>query len=166
MRVEVSAYRSALPLERIVAASLALVGCTLSLYLAIYQYGVIAHVWEPLFGNGSVGVLQSGLLDPLSRLLGFPIHDALLGAGAYGTEMVLALLPRTRPLAIAYCVVVLAMGLTGLALVILQGALLHAWCTLCLVSAAISEAIVILSTREFINLLPSHRIAMSSSKEM
>ena len=70
--------------HRIVAATFALAGCTLSLYLGLFQYGEIDRVWEPFFGDGSDTVLHSGLLDPLSRWLGFPIHDAILGSAAYG----------------------------------------------------------------------------------
>ena len=151
--------------HRIVAATLALAGCTLSLYLGLFQYGEIDRVWEPFFGDGSDTVLHSGLLDPLSRWLGFPIHDAILGSAAYGEEMVLALLAGTKRLVIAYCRVTLAMGLTSVALVILQGAVVHAWCTFCLVSAAISAVILLVSLPDFGNLLPSHRVTISSARD-
>ncbi|HEX4415779.1 MAG TPA: vitamin K epoxide reductase family protein [Lacipirellulaceae bacterium] len=144
---------------RIVPASLALIGCGVSLYLGLYQYGAIAHIWEPFFGGGSATVLHAGVLEPLSRALGFPIHDAILGSLAYGVEMVFALLQnreggvRAKLFTTAYCVVVIGMGLTSIVLVILQGTVFHAWCTLCLVSAAISEAIVLVSYREFEKLI-------------
>jgi uncharacterized membrane protein len=90
----------------------------------------------------------------LSRGLGFPIHDAALGAAGYGLEAGLALAgKRSRSssvtwLDVAYCGLALLMGLTSLVLVSLQAAVFQAWCTLCLTSAVISEAVVLLSFHE------------------
>jgi hypothetical protein len=49
---------------------------------------------------------------------------------------------------VCYCGLVLTMGLTSMVLVIVQPTVFHAWCTLCLTSAAISEAIVLLSLQD------------------
>lgn len=136
------------------SAGLACVGCAISVYLSIYQYGGLIQVWEPFFGNGSKVVLHSGLLDPVSRALGFPVHDAALGAVGYCLEALLALAGyRSRATSgtwfdAAYCGLVVAMGLTSLILVLLQAIVFGAFCTLCLTSAAISEAIVLLSWQE------------------
>jgi uncharacterized membrane protein len=122
--------------------------------LAVYQYGGLTHVWEPWFGNGSIVVLRSGILDWLSNALDFQVHDAALGAAAYLVEAGLALTgKRSRPAFVtwqdvAYCGLVLLMGLTSLVLVLLQAAVFQSWCTLCLTSAVISEGIVLLSRHE------------------
>jgi uncharacterized membrane protein len=140
--------------SRLASAVLAGFGVIISTYLAIYQYGVLTHVWEPLFGDGSERILNSGLLDPLSRALGIPLHDAALGAIAYGLEAGLALAgcrdghARFDWSDKAYVGLVALMGVGSMVLVLLQAAVFHAWCTLCLTSAVISGAIVVLSTRE------------------
>jgi len=56
---------------------LALVGCAIATYLALFQYGVVATVWEPLFSEGSRIVLSSRLSHVL------PVSDAALGAAGY-----------------------------------------------------------------------------------
>ncbi len=140
--------------RRLASAVLACFGGLISTYLATYQYGGLSHVWEPLFGDGSERILNSGLLEPLSRALVIPLRDAALGAIGYGIEAVLALAGLRRgSLRLdwsdkAYVALVALMGTGSLALVLLQATVFHAWCTLCLTSAAISEAIVVLSVRE------------------
>lgn len=137
--------------RRLVSAALALAGCGIAAYLALYQYRVLDQVWEPFFGNGSRHVLQSDILRPISRALGFPVHDAALGGAAYLTEAVLALAAgparnKTHPWRLlAYAALVLAMGLGSVALILIQGLVLHTWCTLCLASAGVSLAVVALS---------------------
>jgi uncharacterized membrane protein len=121
---------------------LALLGAAIASYLTLYQAGLIRHVWDPFFGVGSQLVLNSWV----SRTL--PIPDAALGVLAYLVEVILVALGgsarwRTRPwivltLGAAVCV----FGVTSLLLVIAQPTLFHAWCTLCLISAAISLALV------------------------
>ncbi len=140
--------------HRSASAVLALAGCSVSIYLSVYQYGGLTQVWEPLFGNGSIIVLNSGILDWLSHALGFQVHDAAVGAAGYFIEAGLALTgKRNRPafvtwLDVVYGGLVLLMGLTSLVLVVLQAAVFQSWCTLCLTSAVISEAIVLLSRHE------------------
>lgn len=134
-------------------ACLGLVGCGISIYLALDQYGVVAAVWDPVFGDGSQRVLHDDLLAPVSQTIGLPIHDALLGAIAYAVEAVLALAMR-RPrrsdaLAVAYVALVAMLGVTGLTLVAVQAIAVGAWCMLCLASAGISAAIVFISRADF-----------------
>lgn len=144
-----SAWRYRLP-----AFALAVCGAALSVYLALYQYHVLAAVWDPFFGGGSVVVLNYGILRPISRASGFPLRDALLGAAAYAIEAALAVAgdrqrARTHPwVVVAYAASALCMGLAAVGLVAAQGAIVHAWCTLCLVSAALSAGIVWLSRHE------------------
>ena len=73
------------------AVLLAAIGCGLSFYLVAYQYGHVRRVWEPFFGDGSELVLNSGLLDSVSRFVGFTIHDAALGVIGYLVEAAIGL---------------------------------------------------------------------------
>ena len=120
---------------------LALLGCAISAYLALYQLRITSGVWDPIFGRGSEAVLTSSF----SRAL--PIPDALLGAAAYGVEAVLGAIGgeerwRERPwLVVTYGVVAGGLVLTALGLIAAQAVLLRTGCTLCLVSAALSLAI-------------------------
>jgi uncharacterized membrane protein len=117
---------------------LALIGCAIAAYLALYQVGVTACVPDPIFGRGSEVVLTSFV----ARLL--PVPDAALGAAAYLVEAILAAAGgserwRTAPwLVLAFGAVVLALALTGLGLLVAQPLVFHTGCTLCLASAVIS----------------------------
>jgi uncharacterized membrane protein len=128
---------SRLSRRRLVSA-LALVGCLVSVYLALYQYHVLHTVWDPIFGDGSRKVLTS----PLSRAL--PISDAALGAVAYAWEAVIELVGRrdrwlTQPLLVSLVGVTAGgIALTSVGLVISQPVLTGTFCTLCLTSAAVS----------------------------
>ncbi|HJT20493.1 MAG TPA: vitamin K epoxide reductase family protein [Nitrospira sp.] len=128
--------------ERIWIAGLAVGGLAVSGYLALYQLKVFDHVWEPWFGSGSERVLHSFL----SRLL--PIPDAAVGAVAYALDAVTGLIGgqdrwRSMPwMVILFGVAVGPLGLVSVLLVIAQPVWLHAWCTLCLLSAAISLAMI------------------------
>lgn len=123
-------------------AVLAGIGCLVALYLTLYQTGAIHSVWEPFFGDGSIKILDSSLARSL------PVPDAALGAGAYLCEVVLDLIggeDRWRALpwvAIVFGLLALGMALGSLGLVLAQAFYFQAFCTLCLVSAAISLIIV------------------------
>jgi len=138
-----SAWRRRLP-----AVALAIVGLLIAGYLALFQLGVVPDVAEPFFGDGSRRVLTSAI----SRLL--PLPDAALGALAYLGEIVLGLIGgprrwRTMPgIALLFGVMVVLTGATAVLLVALQIVVVRAFCTLCLVSAAISLTIVPLSLEE------------------
>ncbi|MBV9328601.1 MAG: vitamin K epoxide reductase [Chloroflexi bacterium] len=118
---------------------LALVGAALATYLTLYQWHVTTAVWDPLFGSASS---EAVLTSSLSRLL--PLPDATLGALAYLVEAILAVLGgedryRTQTwLVLLYGLVLAGLALTSLVLVLTQIFLVHALCTLCLCSAAIS----------------------------
>jgi uncharacterized membrane protein len=125
--------------RRLPVAGLALLGCALSTYLTLYQWHVTASVWDPIFGTqSSEAVLTSSFTGWL------PLPDATLGAMAYLVEAILALLGgthrwRTEPwLVVVFGLVLAGLALTSLVLVLTQIFLVHALCTLCLCSAAIS----------------------------
>jgi uncharacterized membrane protein len=119
---------------------LALAGCGIATALTLYQVGVLGSVWEPFFGDGSRRVLTSAL----SRAL--PVPDAALGAAAYLAEAVLAGAGRPyRPwVVLAGQAVAAGLGLAALGLLAVQAFLVGAFCTLCLVSAALSLTIAAL----------------------
>ena len=140
--------------ERLPIVGLALVGFCIAMYLSLYQWHVIEHVFEPFFGGGSELVLRGSAVAHLSeRYLHVP--DAFLGAAAYAAEVVLDLMGggrgrwRTAPrTCLLFGAVAFATAAAGIALTLAQPLVAHAWCTLCLASAAVSVAIACLAMRE------------------
>jgi uncharacterized membrane protein len=128
--------------ERVPLIILAVVGGLIATYLALCQTGVVNSVWDPFFGTGSQTILKSSV----SRIL--PIPDAALGALGYVLDAVSGAIGgkdrwRTMPwIVIVFGIAVGPLGLVSILLVILQPVLFHAWCTLCLASAAISIAMI------------------------
>jgi uncharacterized membrane protein len=115
--------------------ALALLGCGLASYLALYQLHLTTSVWDPLFGAAS-----SQAVLTWAR----PLPDALLGALAYLVEAALTALGgpdrwRTNPrLVLLFGLVLAGLAATSLALILIQVLAVHAFCSLCLASAAIS----------------------------
>ena len=135
--------------ERRVVLVLAAAGFLIATYLALYQSGFFRAVWDPLFGMDSSGrVLHSSI----SRW--FPIPDAWLGALGYFADFVTCAVGdshrwRTAPrLVLLYGTIVTLVALAALILAILQPLIVHAGCTLCLISAAISLVIAWLARHE------------------
>lgn len=130
---------------RLPVAGLATVGLCIAAYLASVQTGLLPAAWDPIFGSASAArVLHSAL----SRAL--PVPDALLGAIGYAVEIAADLAGgserwRTHPwIVLGFGAVALAMALVGLGLVVVQAAVVHAGCTLCLASALISIAVAVI----------------------
>jgi uncharacterized membrane protein len=134
--------------KRLPVAALALLGCAVSTYLALFQYHVLRSVWDPFFDGGSATVLTSSL----SRAL--PVRDGAIGAAAYALEAALELAGRsdrwrTQPrLVLLLGLVAAGLAVTGIGLVLSQPLIAHAFCTLCLVSAAISITVAVLVSGE------------------
>jgi uncharacterized membrane protein len=128
--------------ERLPLLAIALIGCGIATYLALYQLGIVAQVWEPFFGTGSQTILHSSI----SRLL--PVPDAALGALGYLLDAVSGAVGgrarwRTMPwIVILFGVAIGPLGLVSLLLVIAQPVVFQAWCTLCLTSALISVCMI------------------------
>ncbi len=125
--------------KRFPVVVLAALGCAIAIYLTLYQSNVLAYVWEPFFGSGSRDILKQ---SAIARYL--PVPDASLGAAAYFVELILELIGdadrwRTRPW-IVFLLGATAAGLAvaAIVLIICQAAVFHAFCTLCLASAACS----------------------------
>ncbi len=125
--------------KRVPVIALALFGCGIATYLALYQVGMIEHVWEPFFGSGSRTILRE---SSVAHLL--PIPDAALGAILYLAEAVFESMGGTTRWRTAPWVVLVAgllatgLGIGGVVLAICQPLLYGAFCTLCLTSAACS----------------------------
>ncbi len=136
--------------QRVPIAGLSLLGFAIALYLALYQWGVIPEVWEPFFGDGSRRILHSWV----SKL--FPIPDAALGAFAYLLDAATAVVGgrrrwKTMPwMVMLFGIAVGPMGVVGIVLIVIQPLLFDAWCTLCILSAGISLAMIYPSLDEVV----------------
>jgi hypothetical protein len=130
------------PRRRAVLALMAFAGLLVAGYLSLYQLGVYDDVWDPFFSARTV-------LD-----LTEPVPDAVAGVAAYATELVLLALggrDRWRSLpwtCLALGAVLTCGALVSVALIVIQPAIAGAWCTLCLVSAALSLALFVLGIGE------------------
>ena len=127
--------------RRLLLMALALAGLCVSVYLTLFQVEVLRSVWDPFFRS-----------EKVLTYLGVP--DAALGALAYATELVLLSIGgrerwRTMPwTVISLGVVILSGAVVSVLLILMQAFLVDAWCTLCLVSAAVSLAIFALGYDE------------------
>ena len=125
--------------ERAPVLALGITGLGIATYLGLYQLGVVRDIWEPFFGAGSRHILRE---SSVAHLL--PVPDALLGAAAYLLDVAAeACGGRARWRTLPWVVLLLGLVAGGLALggvllAVLQQVLFHAYCTLCLGSAACS----------------------------
>jgi Vitamin K epoxide reductase family len=128
--------------HRLLLAALAFAGLLVALYLTLYQLGAYDTVWDPFFDSRTV-------LD-----LTEPVPDALAGVLAYATELVLLAIGgrarwRTHPWVCLLLGAVLTAGaVVSIALIVIQPTVAGDWCTLCLVSAALSLALFVLGIDE------------------
>ncbi len=135
-------------LKRARVLVLAAAGLAIASYLTAYQLGIVATVWDPIFGRDATRVLHSWL----SRML--PVPDASLGALGYLADLVLTAIGgedrwRTFPsIVLVLGLVVTGMAVVSVLLVIFQAFVLHRYCTLCLISAALSLVIFRLAWEE------------------
>ncbi len=125
--------------ERLPIMSFATVGLCVATALASYQVKLVADVWDPFFGGASsVRVVTTTIMSWL------PIPDGVLGMFGYGFELFIEAQGdeerwRTRPcLAVLSGVLFCTLVLVSIGLIVLQAFVVHAWCSLCLASAAIS----------------------------
>jgi hypothetical protein len=111
--------------RRALLAALAVAGLLVAGYLTLYQWDAWP-AWDPFFDATKV-------LD-----LTEPVPDALGGVAAYGTDLLLLALGA-----------VLSIGaVVSIGLIIVQPTVAGTWCTLCLVSAALSLALFFLGIGE------------------
>lgn len=138
--------------QRVPICLIAAVGFVLSSYMALYQWRLIPSVWDPVFGEQSQRVLDSGVSDQMRRW--FHVPDAALGAIAYLGDLVFGLAGCTRRwqyrpwLVLLFGLDVIPLGIVSVVLVVLQGTVVGAWCSLCIVTAVVSLALILLAYDE------------------
>ena len=138
--------------QRVPICLLAGVATVISVYLALYQWRLIGSVWDPFFGEQSAHVLDSEASETMRRWIGAP--DAALGALAYLGDLIFGLAGSTRRwqyrpwLVVLFGLDVIPLGIVSVILIVLQGTVVGAWCFLCLVTAAISLALIALAYDE------------------
>ena len=132
--------------QRIPIAILAAAGFFISAYLALFEWGLIDSVWDPVFGDGTERVLASDVAHRLHRWFGIP--DAAMGAVAYLGDAVLGLAGSTRRwqyrpwMVVLFGIDVIPLGAVSAVLVLMQSTVVGHWCFLCLCSAAISLILI------------------------
>jgi len=138
--------------QRSILIALGFAGLLVSRYLAAYQLGYIDTVWDPFFGFA--GGTQSVLDSEMSHT--WPISDAGLGAVAYSFEFLMGFMGgpsrwRTMPWMVSmFGVLVIPLGLSHIALVMSQPAVVHHWSTLALVAAAVMLPMITLTVDEIV----------------
>lgn len=138
--------------HRIPICILAGVAFVIASYMALYQWRLIDDVWDPVFGEQTRQVLDSGVSERMRRW--FRIPDSALGALAYLGDLVFGLAGSTRRwqyrpwMVLLFGFDVIPLGIVSVILVVLQGAVVGAWCFLCLVTALISLILVALAYDE------------------
>lgn len=138
--------------QRLRVCLVALPAFMVAVYLALYQCRVIPNVWDPIFGEQTLQVLDSETSHRMSRWFRMP--DAIAGAIAYLGDIVFALAGSTRRwqfrpwLVVLFGLDVIPLGIVSAILVFAQGAIVNAWCFLCLFTAVISLLLVLLAYDE------------------
>lgn len=132
--------------QRVPICIFAFIAAAISAHLALYQWGLIERVWDPVFGEQSSRVVKSDVAEKMYRWIG--IHDAALGVFAYLGDGIFGFAGSTRRwqyrpwLVIIFGIDVIPLGIVSAVLVLIQAFVLGQWCFLCLVTAAISLILV------------------------
>lgn len=138
--------------QRIPICILAGIATMIASYMALFQWGLISSVWDPLFGNGSELVLTSKAAKSMDQWLHVP--DGAFGAWGYLSEAVLGLAGSTRRwqyrpwMVILFGIDVIPLGGVSAILVVCQGFIVGAWCMPCLITALISFILVFMAYDE------------------
>ncbi len=141
--------------QRVSVAFIGSIAFFISIYLALFQWGILKTVWDPIFDEGTKNVLLSDVSHTITSWILLP--DATLGALAYLGDILYALAGSTkrwqcRPwLVILFGFTVIPLGIVSFILVILQGTVVGSWCFLCLVSAVISLILILYAYDEVIS---------------
>lgn len=140
--------------QRYIIAIIAAFATLVALYLGLYQWRVVAHVWDPVFGQGTENVLDSAVSHDIIQWIRIP--DAFMGVFAYLADIIFSMAGSSnrwqdRPwLVIIFGISIIPVGLVSITLVLLQGFVVKSWCFLCLTSAALSLILIALSFGEVI----------------
>lgn len=139
--------------QRIPIIALAWIGFFLSRYMGAYQLGYIDGVWDPIFGAGTVTILDSEVS------MGFPVSDAALGSVVYAVEALMGYMGgtarwRTMPWMVAlFGLLVVPLGVVSITLVVMQPVAVGTWCTICLVTAIAMLVMIPLTLDEVVAML-------------
>lgn len=137
---------------RILVCFFAAIATIIATYMGLYQWRIIHSAWDPIFGNGTMTVLDSSVSHEITRM--FRVPDAILGVIAYLGDIISALGGSTqrwydRPwLVLIFTIDVILLGIVSAILVSLQGLTVGAWCFLCLCSAVISVLLIFFAVDE------------------
>jgi uncharacterized membrane protein len=149
--------------QRVRVAVLAVLAFLIAAYLAAYQWRLVPDVWDPVFGDQSKRVLDSQVSETMRRWLRIP--DGALGAFAYLSDAIFALAGSTRRwqyrpwLVVLFGLDVIPLGGVSAILIFLQATVVGSYCFLCMVTAAISLALIYLAYDEVWScLLYLHRV--------
>jgi uncharacterized membrane protein len=132
--------------QRVPICILAAVAFLIATYMALYQWRLLPHAWDPIFGDQTRRVLDSEASETMRRWMKIP--DAALGAIAYLGDALFGLAGSTerwrrRPwIVILFGIDVIPLGVVSAVLVVMQGTVVGSWCFLCLVTALISLILV------------------------
>lgn len=138
--------------QRLRIVALATIPTIIAIYMGLYQWRLIDYVWDPIFGNQSMLVLDSEVSHKISSWVRVP--DSILGALAYLGDIIFALAGSTRRwhdrpwLVVLFGIDVIPLGIVSAILVFMQGFVVGSFCFLCLVTAVISLLLVILAYDE------------------
>jgi len=136
--------------QRWIMILLGFAGWMVSRYLGAWQLGFIDSAWDPFFRQDTQRVLDSSM----SR--SWPVSDGALGALAYTFEFLMGWMGgparwRTMPWMVTFFgILVIPLGLVHIFLVMSQPVAVGAWCTLCLLAAAIMLPMLPLEVDEVI----------------
>ena len=145
-------YNPAAWSQRIPICVLAGVGFLIAAYMGLYQWGLIDSVWDPVFGEQTEKVLDSGTSERMRGWFGVP--DSSFGAIAYLGDLIFGLAGSTRRwqyrpwMVLIFGFDVIPLGIVSVILVVMQGAVVGYWCFLCLVTALISLILIAMAYDE------------------
>ena len=138
--------------QRITISCIAGIAVLFAVYMGLYQLRLIDHVWDPIFGAQTQYVLDSDVSHTMRKW--FRVPDSIMGAIAYLGDVIFALAGSTRRwqdrpwLVILFGIDVIPLGVVSATLVFMQGAVVGAWCFPCLITAAVSIALIFLAYDE------------------
>ena len=129
--------------QRLPIIALAIVGLYVSRYLAGYQLGHTAHVWEPFF-SGSASDPRNGTEEIITSSVSkaWPVSDAAVGAYTYLLEILTGIVGsrirwRTMPwLVVLFGLMIAPLGIISIYFIIIQPIVIGTWSTLALIGAA------------------------------
>ena len=155
--------------QRLRISMVAAIAVFIAIYMGLYQWRLIDSVWDPIFGKQSMEVLDSEVSHKITSWVRVP--DSILGALAYLGDIIFALAGSTRRwhdrpwLVIVFGLDVIPLGLVSAILIFMQGFVVNAFCTLCLVTAVISLILIVLAYDEVWScLLYLYRVYKRSGK--